>query len=102
MRKSLWVISIVLLFAAIAASEANAGSTKYNASFTCVPACSLLPTVTNNPVLYPSPYDLGVSWDTATLVFALNSAGGDAPGNSWTWKAISKFFRHPVIFPEAK
>jgi hypothetical protein len=87
MRKSLWTIPILLLFVAIGAPAAHAGSTKYNATFACVPACSLLPVVTNNPVSFPSPYDLGVNWDGAAFFFVLNS--GDAPGNLWAWTALS-------------
>jgi hypothetical protein len=83
MQKSLWTIA--LLFVAIGA-PAHAGSIKYTATFACA-TCSLLPSVINNPVSFPSPYNLDVEWDGATFVFALKSS--DAPGDFWSWFADS-------------
>jgi hypothetical protein len=84
MRKSLWII-LSVVFAAIGAAGAHAGTVTYNAVFTCTPGpCLSTPTVTDNPVSFSSP-TLDFTWDTLSLTVTLYAL--DSPTDTYEWVA---------------
>jgi hypothetical protein len=80
MRKSLWII-LVVLFAAIVAPRLHADP--YTPTFTCVqsPCPGRLPTAPG--VTFSSPTVVTEMWDGFTIVFDLPPT--DAPANVYTW-----------------
>lgn len=79
MRKSLWIIPVLLLFAAIGVPNAHADSV----IFTCSGTCTFLPTAPD--VSFPAPVTIDVTYDSTLFVIAL--ATGDSPSNSYGWMA---------------
>ncbi len=80
MRKAIWVVPVLLLFAAIGAPNAYADS--YTPTFTCTDTCVSLPTAP--AVSFPSPTTIQETWDT--LVFTLTLASPDAFGDTYMWE----------------
>jgi hypothetical protein len=83
MRKALWIIPVVLLFAARGAPSAHAD--EYTATFTCSSAPCDTPTAPD--VSFPSPTSINVTWDG--VLFALTLVSPDMATDAYTWGACS-------------
>lgn len=86
MRKSLWIILIVL-FAAIGAPNARADS--FAASFTCTSiTCGILPTASD--VSFPTPTTINITFaGEVSISFDLPSADSFHDSYSWAEVAVS-------------
>ena len=82
MRKSLWTIPLLLLFAAIGAPPAHADT--YNPTFTCTGTCVSLPTAP--AVSFPAPTTITETWDTIVIPITLPAA--DTPGDTYIWDNV--------------
>ena len=76
MRKTFWVVGLLLVVAVAPAARADS----FDASFTCTAACASVPT---DPVVwFPSPI-IPISFYSKTFTVTLNS--GDSPTDKYTW-----------------
>jgi PEP-CTERM motif len=83
MRKSLWIIPIVLVLLAIAAPIAHADSFEPFFSTTgCVGVCAL-PTASD--VVFPAPTTMDVTFDAASAAVSIPS--GDESTDAYVWYA---------------
>jgi hypothetical protein len=91
MRKSLWIVPLLLLSAAIGSTTARADTT-YSATFTCNSPCTSTPT--SPGVTFPTApgptAPFSVTWDNITFNnFQLLS--GNLPTDSYRWQASGDF-----------
>jgi hypothetical protein len=77
----LWIMVTVLC---VAVGAPSAHATTYTATFTCSDTCISVPTVTDNPVSFPSP-TLDFTWNTNMLDLVLGSP--DLPTDTYIWIA---------------
>ncbi len=82
MRKSLWIIT-VLVFAAIGAPNAHADS--FTVTFTCQAPCGSLPTAPGI-VSFPGP-TIVVTYDSTVFSLTLSSTPPDTPSDTYDWYA---------------
>ena len=82
MRKPIWIIPALLIFAGIDAPNVRADS--YTPTFTCTGTCVSVPTAP--AVSFPSTTTIQETWDT--LVFTLTLASPDAFSDTYTWENI--------------
>jgi PEP-CTERM motif-containing protein len=86
MRKSLWIIPVLLLFGAVVAPSVRADSVTFTCTAHC-PAAVLAPTALN--VTFPSPA-LVISFDNQTLDLTLPSE--DLDTDTYTWFTSNNLF----------
>jgi PEP-CTERM motif len=89
MRKSLWIVPVLTLIAAIGAPTAHASM--YTPTFTCTGTCVSVPTAPD--VSFPSPTSITVTWDSA--VFVVSLASPDLPTDTYGWHGNN--INYPVI-----
>jgi PEP-CTERM motif len=82
MRKYLWVIPVLFLFAAIGAPNAHAQT--YNAVYTCI-ACTYLPIPTNNPITFPISGSTFLDYTFDGIPLANQLIPLDSAGDQYSW-----------------
>jgi len=81
MRKSLWILALLLV---VALAAPNVWADSFDASFTCASSCSSVPT---DPfITFPSP-NIPISFFGQS--FSITLDGSDNPTDSFTWNVVT-------------
>lgn len=95
MRKTLWLIPVLLLFVAIGAPNAHADL--FHPTFTCTGTCSVAPPTAPN-VSFPSPTSITETWfviGVFTAPISLTLPATDSPADIYQWQNTNDILATP-------